>query len=54
MTTQCTQWISSSEETRKRMTEWLETTHYYPKPDLELDEHGMPVVAPEPDDPDDE
>ncbi len=46
--------ISSSEETRKRMADFLETTHYFPEPDLERDEHGFPIVEPEPDDPDDE
>jgi hypothetical protein len=46
--------FSSSEETRKRMADFLATTHYFPKPDLELDEHGFPIVEPEPDDPDDE
>lgn len=44
--------ISTAEEQRKSMQDLLETTRYFPKPDIKLDKHGMPIVAPEPDDPD--
>ncbi len=46
--------ILSSEEASKRIAELLETTHYFPEPDLERDEYGMAIVEPEPDDPDDD
>jgi len=46
--------ISSPEETRERMGKWLDTTRYEPKPAIKKDKHGMPIIAPEPEDPDDE
>jgi hypothetical protein len=32
----------------------LSTIRYWPSPESKKDKRGMPVVAPEPDDPDDE
>ncbi len=46
--------ISSAEEMRERMQELFETTRYWPDKPAKLDRFGMPKVAPEPDDPDDE
>ncbi len=46
--------IPTIAEMREGMTELLETTRYFPEPDIPKDKHGMPIVAPEPDDPDDE
>lgn len=45
--------IPTPEEQRKRIEELLASTSYFPKQDLPKDQYGMPVVAPEPDDPDD-
>jgi hypothetical protein len=39
---------------RERIAGLLATTRYEPRPESKTDKHGMPVVAPEPDDPDDE
>ncbi len=39
---------------RERMAGLLATTRYSPKAGARRDKHGMPIVAPEPDDPDDE
>ncbi len=39
---------------RERMAELFETTRYWPKAGARRDKHGMTIIAPEPDDPDDE
>jgi len=39
---------------RERIAGLLATTRYWPKAGAKPDKHGMPIVAPEPDDPDDE
>jgi len=46
--------ILSSDKVRERMAELLASTRYEPRPESKTDKHGMPAVAPEPDDPDDE
>jgi hypothetical protein len=46
--------IPSAKEMRERVAELLAQTRYEPKPEPKTDRYGMPVVAPEPDDPDDE
>ena len=46
--------ILSSDNVRERMAGLLASTRYFPKADAKTDEHGMPIVAPEPADPDDE
>ena len=46
--------ILSSDNVRERMEGLLASTRYFPKADAKTDEHGMPIVAPEPADPDDE
>lgn len=46
--------IPSVKERKKIMDEMIETTSYHPKKEPERDKDGMPIVAPEPDDPDDE
>lgn len=38
---------------REVIAELLQTTRYYPD-DIPTDEFGMPILEPEPDDPDDE
>lgn len=45
--------IPPMSERMKRMDELIATTRY-DGPPTPKDEHGMPIVAPEPDDPDDE
>lgn len=44
--------IQSAKEGRKVMDEMFATIRYHPKTDIKLDKHGMPIVAPEPHDPD--
>ena len=39
---------------RERMAVLLATTRYWPRPESKTDRHGMPIVAPDPADPDDE
>lgn len=46
--------IPTVSETREQMQELLETTRYHPDKPAKLDKFGMPKVAPEPNDPDDE
>jgi len=46
--------ILSSDNVRERMAGLLASTRYFPKEDAKTDEHGMPIIAPEPADPDDE
>lgn len=46
--------IPPSDKTRERVGQLLAQTRYVPKPKPKTDKHGMPKVAPEPDDPDDE
>jgi hypothetical protein len=46
--------IPSAKEARERVAELLGQTRYAPKEDPKRDKHGMPKLAPEPDDPDDE
>lgn len=46
--------IPTAAEQRELMTELFETTRYFPEQDIPKDEYGIPIVAPEPDDPDDE
>jgi hypothetical protein len=46
--------ILSSDKVRETMEGLLASTRYSPKADAKTDKHGMPIVAPEPDDPDDE
>ena len=46
--------ILSSDKVRETMAELLATTRYFPKADAKKDKYGMPVVAPERADPDDE
>lgn len=41
-------------EMRKQVADLLATTRYTPETEIPLDEHGLPIIAPEPDDPDDE
>jgi len=36
------------------IAELLACTRYFPEQDFPKDKYGMPIVAPEPDDPDDE
>lgn len=45
--------VSSTAKVRKQMSEFLGTTRYVP-PSVKTDKNGMPVVAPDPNDPDDE
>lgn len=45
--------ISAPQEMRERMARLLETTRYDGK-EVSKDKYGMPIVEPEPDDPDDE
>lgn len=46
--------IPTAEESRKLVGEVVETTTYHPQKEPKKDRDGMPVVKPEPDDPDDE
>ena len=46
--------ILSSDKVRETMEGLLASTRYFPKEDAKKDKHGMPIIAPEPDDPDDE
>jgi hypothetical protein len=46
--------ILPSDKMRETMARLLESTRYSPKADAKTDKHGMPIIAPEPDDPDDE
>jgi hypothetical protein len=46
--------IPSVDETRERVGKLLKQTQYAPKIGTKTDKHGMPIVAPEPDDPDDD
>ncbi len=46
--------ILSSDKMRETMAELLESTRYSPRPESKKDKHGMPIIAPEPADPDDE
>ena len=46
--------ILSPDNVRETMEGLLESTRYFPPAFGTADKHGMPVVAPEPDDPDDE
>jgi amino acid permease len=39
---------------RERIAGLLATTRYFPRANAKTDKHGMPIIAPEPDDPDDE
>jgi len=39
---------------QERIAGLLATTRYSPKADAKKDKHGMPIIAPEPADPDDE
>jgi hypothetical protein len=39
---------------RETMEGLLASTRYSPKADAKTDKDGMPIIAPEPDDPDDE
>lgn len=46
--------IPPADEARERVADLLEATRYAPKEDPPKDRHGMPLVAREPNDPDDE
>ena len=46
--------ILSPDKMRETMEGLLASTRYFPRPESEKDKHGMPIVAPEPADPDDE
>jgi hypothetical protein len=46
--------LPTAEEEAAAITRLLETVHYYPPNTTPLDEYGLPYVAPEPDDPDDD
>ncbi|MGH2901509.1 MAG: hypothetical protein ACRDMZ_22730 [Solirubrobacteraceae bacterium] len=47
--------IPSAGDDHDAMTEFFATRSYVaPEPPFELDEHGLPIAEPEPDDPDDE
>ncbi len=46
--------ILAADKMRERMEGLLASTRYWPKEDAKTDKHGMPIVAPEPNDPDDE
>jgi hypothetical protein len=46
--------ILSPDKVRETMAGLLATTSYEPRPESKKDKYGMPIVAPEPADPDDE
>lgn len=46
--------IPTVAEQYRAMSELLETNRYFPESEVPIDEYGMPIVAPEPGDPDDE
>lgn len=46
--------IPTVSKMREQIGELLASTRYTPKKDAKTDRHGMPILAPEPDDPDDE
>lgn len=46
--------IPPKKEARDRIGDLLASTRYSPKPDPKPDKHGLPSLAPEPSDPDDE
>ncbi len=49
-----TTYVINETTARERIAELLATTRYWPRPESKKDKHGMPIIAPEPDDPDDE
>jgi len=46
--------VPSIAEMHDSIAELLACTRYFPEQDFPKDKYGMPIVAPEPDDPDDE
>jgi hypothetical protein len=46
--------IISPKQAREEIAKLLAETRYAPGKKIPKDKHGMPIVAPEPDDPDDE
>ncbi len=48
------QFVINQTTARERIAGLLATTRYSPKADAKTDKHGMPIIAREPDDPDDE
>ncbi len=46
--------ILTASEVRKQMKEFLATTRYVGEEKVKRDRHGMPIVPPDPEDPDDE
>jgi hypothetical protein len=46
--------IQTEEERRANIDKLLSTTRYAPPDSFEVDEYGMPILEPEPEDPDDE
>jgi hypothetical protein len=52
--TEQTTYVIHETTARERIAGLLASTRYWPKPESKKDKYGMPVVAPDPDDPDDE
>ncbi len=47
-------YVLTQSTAREWIAELLLSTRYFPKETARRDSHGMPIVEPEPDDPDDE